>query len=355
MSRLLKLSILAAMVIAVVSCSDDDSNNTNDTNVCDDNAKQCNDVGVPQVCEGGAWVDLAACSEGEHCGATGECVEVSPTCTDGAKQCSASGVPQLCTDGAWADQSACANLQTCTDGTCVGEPVCTNGARRCNDSGVPQLCAGGREWVDQAACTGEQTCTNGECVGESVCTDGAKKCSDAGVPQLCIDGAWADQTACTGGKTCTAGECADDGSPPVPGTPCDDTYVESCYNKMAYYCGSGKVKELDCPEDDGVCVVIEDDTAWCAYPDADWYDECTYDGEIVFWEDEYACEQYNEGVIFFDSCHMIDGTMYVLDDRSAESVCQNNNKMSCTNVTTIGSTSCGSGTCLFDGLEATCH
>jgi len=98
--------------------------------------------------------------------------------------------------------------------------------------------------------------------------------------------------------------------------------------------------------------MIEGDVSWCAYPDAEWYKQCDYNGQINFWTDEATqyCYAY---VITFDSCHVIDGGMYFIPERQAYSVCYDGNVVGCYDATNLGEMTCTAG-CVFDGVEAMC-
>ncbi|MCL2326067.1 MAG: hypothetical protein FWC40_06190 [Proteobacteria bacterium] len=391
MNKLLKLSMIAAMAIAVTACGDDKDNSAKCTSnakqcnkgvpelcvngewkaqaactdgktchhgecvSCTNDAKQCSVTGIPQLCTGGVWVDQTACTGEQSCH-HGECVGGSESCINDAKQCSTTGIPQLCTGGTWVDQTACTDGKSCHHGECVGgSETCTNDERKCKDSTTPQLCSGGA-WVDQAACTGGQSCHNGECTGGSeTCANDEKKCKDSTTPQLCTGGVWVDQTACSLGQTCTgAGVCR----APEVGDPCNrETFKERCMNNAAYYCYGGKVEAWDCVEnaevegqEDGRC--IEDGTAWCAWLDADWY--CNEDGEVRI-ENEYEeiCKDFSEyGTIYFDSCHEIEGEMYIVVDRWADSVCHYGEVAFCVSDDEMDWVSCDE--CAFDGTKAMC-
>ena len=227
MNRYLRLSILAAMAVAVVSCTESDDGE----NTCQDGAKQCGGGGIPQVCENGAWVNLAACSGGQYCGDNGECIGLMLVCPNGSKQCSRLGIPQTCVNETWSDLDACASGQTCSAGECIAGGACQNGAKQCGNYGIPQLCAND-VWTDLAACSNGQLCSAGDCIQGSACQNGAKQCSSYGVPQQCASGTWTDQAACTGGKTCSAGTC-------VAGSTCQNGAKQCTSSGIPQLCSGG--------------------------------------------------------------------------------------------------------------------
>jgi len=346
MNKFLKLSMIAAMAIAVTACGDDKDNSKK----CTNGAKQCSTAGIPELCVDGAWKAQTACTGGQTCNA-GVCTGGGGTCTNGAKQCTAAGLPQLCVEGAWADQTACAADQTCDAGECKGggSTTCTNGAKQCTAAGLPQLCVEGA-WADQTACAADQTCDAGECKGggSTTCTNNAKQCSASGVPQLCVSGAWADQAACSGGQTCAAGACTGG----TVGASCDEkSFEESCIGNGASWCNSkGEVAIWECDEDwDEKCLVIRG-TSTCGWLD-DGY--CDYDGEVLGVYSD-ACEDFSyDGTIYYDFCHKKDGEMYIIEDWWAESICFENSKLSCISDTQIKEEKCD-GDCSFDGWNAVC-
>ncbi|MCL2326810.1 MAG: hypothetical protein FWC40_10005 [Proteobacteria bacterium] len=384
MNKFLKLTMVAAMAMAVTACGDDKDNSTKCTNdakrcsagipelcvkgewkaqaactdgktcsngdcvssaACNNGDKQCA-AGIPQLCEGGAWVNKDACTDGKTC-SNGECVS-GAACDNGTKQCAA-GIPQLCTDGAWVNKDACTDGKTCSNGECVSGAACDNGTKQCA-AGIPQLCTDGA-WVDQTACETGKTCTGaGECTSNAVCTDEAKQCSVTGIPQVCEGGQWISKNACITGQACAGGECI---TLPVVGDSCDEaTFVERCVGNTAYYCEEGKVGGWNCTPGDGICLVPEGKTAWCAYLDEDEW--CDFDGEVIIW-DLWACWAYElDGTIEFDSCHEIDGEMYIIEERWAESVCfEDDLKLHCSSEDDIEEVIC-TGICSFDGWNAMC-
>jgi len=163
------------------------------------------------------------------------------------------------------------------------------------------------------------------------------------------------ESACAGTEVCSLGSCVAASSIPTLGASCTaSSFPDQCAGGMAYWCNGGKIAAEDCTANYGRCVMLEDGISWCAYPDADAYDQCTSDGEVLFYNAQWACMGYSEGAIIFDSCHKVDGTMHFIEDRIAASVCTGNNRRYCTSTTNLASTSCGSNTCSFDGESAVC-
>jgi len=186
----------------------------------------------------------------------------------------------------------------------------------------------------------------------AVCAEGESRCVGAAV-STCINGAWVS-SECASGQTCSNGKCMG-GSAPIEGAPCNwRTYVEQCFGGAAYYCGwYDEVVRWDCAGGGGKCISVENDEAWCAYLDSEAYDQCDYDGQVSIWYPGWAEQLCASDIIIFDSCHMIDGKMYFIEDRAAESVCVENSRVACVSSDTIGMEPC-SGTCSFDGWDAVC-
>jgi hypothetical protein len=92
---------------------------------CDtEDARQCSEA-VPQVCQGGVWVNEAECPE--VCTGAGVCA-----CEAGKRKCDGE-TPQLCDDGQWVAQEACGGAAS----VCTGEGVCA--AYRLLDAGIGSL------------------------------------------------------------------------------------------------------------------------------------------------------------------------------------------------------------------------
>ena len=156
-----------------------------DCTPCTNNATQCSASGIPQICMAGYWIDQTPCGNGSAC-QNGVCVTVPCTgpnckqaeCVNNAKQCSQTGIPQVCISEMWIDHTPCSNGYTCQNGECVAIPCtgpnctqaeCTDNAIQCSQAGVPQICISGK-WTDQTPCGQNQTCQDGTCKSIQTCT-----------------------------------------------------------------------------------------------------------------------------------------------------------------------------------------
>ncbi|MCL2325899.1 MAG: hypothetical protein FWC40_05300 [Proteobacteria bacterium] len=365
---------------------------------CIDNAGQCGAGGIPELCVSGRWVAQDACGWGQVCESeTGECQTVSSekTC-DAADKC-VGAVAHHCLDGeivVW----DCIEDIFGSDGTCiiadsdkkawcaVKEPyddcdydyeflgfwdnyMCyweegfvnyagcavSGGDLYLIDAYTDSLCLEDSSGSLRLFCNGTspktQDCDEG-CISngwatmciDGPCVDGSQRCNVFGAPELCVDEVWVAQAECASGQICDKGTCL---TVPVVGDPCNEaTFAEQCLGNSAYYCWGGKIGRDNCAAYGDACVMIEGGIAWCA--ELDPWGACKYDGQTILYS--WACSGPD---LEFDSCYEVDGQMYVIEDRIANSVCQGNNRTYCSG-TTATSQGCGSLTCSFDGLDATC-
>ncbi|MCL2326338.1 MAG: hypothetical protein FWC40_07600 [Proteobacteria bacterium] len=311
MNKIFKISMIAAMALAVVACGDDKKDK-------DDSTK----------------------------------------CTNDAKRCSASGIPEVCKDGAWKAQEACGEGKKCSAGACIdddGDDKCTNDAKQCSEGGVPELCVNG-EWKAQAACGEGKKCSGaGECIdddGDDKCTNDAKQCSETGIPELCVNGEWKAQAACTGGATCDEGVC----SGYELGADCDeDTFVALCDGNKAIYCCNeedvgfvgcdkvGIVAENRCSGGE-VCVTFEGMKSKVGCYDAEPEDElelCLTSGQTEVCYNAEGMGVWLKGMCLVGS----NGKIYLvelMDMKYCSSLC-------------TSATSCDLQTCSMGSYEPTCE
>ncbi len=116
---------------------------------CVENAGQCTSNGVPQLCVSGKWTNQAPCNANQTC-QNGVCREIpcteadcmqQPECQENAAQCSQNGIPQLCVSGKWTDQTPCNANQTCKNGICkANETTCSNSACQNDDNYKGNVC-----------------------------------------------------------------------------------------------------------------------------------------------------------------------------------------------------------------------
>ena len=235
---------------------------------------------------------------------------------------------------------------------CMEQP---NGVWRvqCSEDGrlVGGLCPSGCTFDDN---TFTASC-NLPAVGETCPSGFSSRCKDNKTRVFCDASNKIAENACAGTETCLGDACINTSSIPNVGGSCNEAvFAEQCLGNVAIFCEENTIKAWNCVSDSGKCLSVEDDTVWCAYLDSQAYDQCDYDGQIVFYSNSYACQLYTPyNAIIFDSCHVIDGQMYFIEDRVAASVCQNNNRRYCSSATNIATQNC-SGTCTFDGWDAVC-
>ncbi len=140
---------------------------------CAEGAVRCGPAGVPETCEGGAWVEGDPCRAGQICLA-GRCVNgggCDPGTVNGCwsetelSVCNAAGdrvEPVSCLDdpaGPW-----------CFEGAC-GTQRCEPGRRRCDGDFVVEECdSTGQEWLEAETCDRreDRVCAGGECVSGCV-------------------------------------------------------------------------------------------------------------------------------------------------------------------------------------------
>ncbi|WP_437618753.1 formylglycine-generating enzyme family protein [Sorangium sp. So ce1151] len=206
---------------ACVDQTCDDEEEDGCVGVCAPGQKHCDpDNNTLQLCDTqGQWRDEIWCSDvSQTCSDTGEagCMGV---CAAGQKRC-AGGVPQECEGGAWVSHAACGGATHCYGGDCVVS--CAPGLDVWCFGNTPHVCDRTGDWSAGAACE-SQTCINGLCEGE--CALGDARCSDR-TPQTCDErGLWTDRTACEG--SCEVGSCP---GPSCEGLPsnCGPAGNESC-------------------------------------------------------------------------------------------------------------------------------
>ncbi len=120
-------------------------------------------------------------------------------CVDGATGCSELGVPQECISGVWVDGEPCPVSQVCIGGRCVAGAECDSGEvagcwseteqRVCNDAG--------NDW-EARLCPDDLFCFRGEC-GTQICEPDRRSCSE--------DSRWVTLCAPTGEEWVQVEEC----------------------------------------------------------------------------------------------------------------------------------------------------
>ena len=245
-----RLLLLASLAMMFTACSESDDENTNDTQPCVNDSRQCSEDGIPEICISGSWVKQTACDASKKC-LSGNCVDLVE-CNDNTKQCSRDGVPEICSSGKWIKQPACDATKKCLWGDCVDQDTkeCSDGAKHCNLDGVPELCVSG-SWVKQDECNSDQKCFKGECVDQDTkeCGDGAKQCDEYGVPELCESGSWVKQNGCGTTEKCLAGDCV------AQDTKECDLGAQKCSDQgLPQYCAVDTWTDLGACDEDEHCV-----------------------------------------------------------------------------------------------------
>lgn len=267
------------------SSSDGDASTTPGTE-CSSGARRCASD-LPQQCQNGYWVDLAACGSSQVC-TNGICEAKNPdqccvgmvcgtdcgrscgnctsgeTCVEG--QCEASCVPQCAghtcgSDGCGGTCGACGPNKTCQNGTCVSNQTCSCNGAECGEDNCGNSCG---------LCGQGETCDNGQCVGGATgsdsCTDivdcvfadtGCSQYTDDTQFQACADTCYGAGSATGQGEFdayvgCAQGCGADD---LCFATTCNDEQAACFFDAT----GSGSCFDvLDCfdtcpANDDGTC------------------------------------------------------------------------------------------------------
>jgi|GEM_PF-1687014 len=354
MSKILRFSIVAALAMAATAC-----NIIEDEGIIDcpsDFHTACLGTSRYLSCENGEFVSVD-CDRGFICKSdVGRCVAEEAACTRDANCPGA----LVCVDGkcmtkvVCSQNSDCATDMICNDaGVCIDDPAVrcnVDGQRKCLNGTTVMICVVDT-WVN-SECMSGQVCNAGRC--EDIrCAAGGTKCESSTIVSICTNNAWVS-SECASGQTCSNGKCTG-GSAPIEGAPCNTaTFAEQCFDNAAYYCGPNNVVvKWNCASDDGKCLLVENDEAWCAYLDSEAYQQCDYDGQVSIWYPNWAEQYCTYDIILFDSCHIIDGEMYFIEDRFAGSVCVGDSRVVCASSSTVGTETC-SGGCSFDGWDAVC-
>ncbi|MCC6621197.1 MAG: hypothetical protein IT385_08080 [Deltaproteobacteria bacterium] len=188
-------------------------------------------------------------------------------CTTGARQC-AGNVPELCQNGGWVALAACANDETCTNGNCVEtntNPDC------CADMECGTDCG-----VSCGTCTGQTVCEAGQCVPQTTCvpTCGTNECGPNGCGGscgTCALGESCDAGQCVGGNvtcTCNGAVCGEDNCGNSCGS-CSDT--QTCIGGQCQTTSAGAdgcSAMIDCVYGATGCIDIEDEEEFNACAEA---------------------------------------------------------------------------------------
>lgn len=186
-------------------------------------------------------------------------------CTTGARQC-AGNVPEVCQNGSWVALAACGGGETCTNGNCIEDtnPDCCVGMQCGTDCGV-----------SCGTCTGQTTCSaSGQCVPNGTCTPscGTRECGDNGCGGSC--------GTCPLGESCSAGQCVGNVTCTCNGAVCGE---DNCGNSCGS-CGADKTcvggqcvtssggdgcsDLVDCVFASDGCAAIDDEEQFSACADA---------------------------------------------------------------------------------------
>ena len=242
------MSLLAAFVLALGSCADDDGNSSSGdvaTDVCSAFSLRCEGSQL-QICENDAWIKKEDCTNGCD-SATKQCKDsetvdppVANLCTASELRCEGNEL-QVCQDNAWVKKEDCANgcdsdTKKCKDSETVDPPVvnlCTASELRCEGNEL-QVCQD-NAWVKKEDCangcdSAAKTCKTADNpgTGNVICDEGDAKC-DGDYIVSCIQDKWkrAD-TACEFG--CKKGTCKTQSTEPPKASDlvtCDDY---GCYS-----------------------------------------------------------------------------------------------------------------------------
>ena len=151
-------------------------------------------------------VDLGAPDVGE------DSPEEDVACADGASRCDELGVPEECTSGVWVQGEPCDPDEVCVGGSCVPGADCEPGTvigcwdetaqRACNDTGSN---------FERTPCPDGEFCFRGEC-GSQICDPGERGCDEDGrYIELCADSGeeWVRLEECNprDDLVCVGGEC----------------------------------------------------------------------------------------------------------------------------------------------------
>lgn len=138
-----------------------------DTGACNEGQTGCSELGVPQVCRSGTWVDQGACGATEVC-VGGRCVPGADCDPGTIIGCWDETAQRVCNDaGSNYERRECEDGPYCFRGTC-GTQICEPGQRSCDSDGrYVMLCAdSGEERVRAEECNprDDLVCVGGECV-----------------------------------------------------------------------------------------------------------------------------------------------------------------------------------------------
>lgn len=164
-------------------------------------------------------------------------------CSTGDVQCSDTAF-QVCQDGAWSDLAVCDDAAVCSNNGCT----CTKGATRCDDKGNVLECQeatvpGTRNkkytaWVIKSSCGDAALCKDTDGAAACVCSDDSTRCAADGLSvEICHNGTWMTDTNCaTDNRICQQDDEIAKCACNVGDYYCP-TLISGIASSVRYYCG----------------------------------------------------------------------------------------------------------------------
>ena len=229
---------------------------------------------VATRCEKGLVIHEDCAAKGMAC-AVGECIPLTNLCISETFQvkCREDGKAQIVCRNGLEVEEPCQEGEKCEGGVCqIPGETCEDGTSKCLDDKNVKKCVDGA-YVSEF-CGEGFVCLDDECKPSDdpdKCLGNEPMCGDSEHKIECQDGKRVS-VPCKEGKVCDKGECVD---PVVPGSNCDDTFVQYCLDETsAAVCQAGTVVSVPCG--DKICQLGtcsdkpcgEDFTAECASDDS---------------------------------------------------------------------------------------